>query len=455
MIAGGTLARLRLPVSSFLVLGYPGPWLVVFTFLALHIAGYTTVEIWGLKFAQWEFLTILVAGWWLLNGKDYGWGLHILHSWPFYLAAAFTLWVGIEAFRSPDPLRGTTMFVMQARNLFLFYVFAAVLSSRPLTGKSATAMVVLGALVAAISLSLYALVDLALDVIQASPSLREGPGYELDRGALRLAGFAGDPNFYSIWLIPSLLLAVKSGSIPFKWITLAIMSLSLILAASRTVLIVFFISVPIMVLALAFLSDSRTAVLNFAKEMGLILVIAVVAAVGWSVGWSVVDGISREGDSGVTFGNVTDETRGRSELKVVPGDVVTRFTNTGDSRLNLWETTLGVARDNIWIGSGLRSSQQALGGAYSHNSYLDVLTETGLIGLGLWLGFIGIATFRCRRLLNQSSSAAAWVHSWIILLGCLMAFSLVYYPVIWVIAAILVGADWRGGLVNSSDEQSI
>lgn len=62
-------------------------------------------------------------------------------------------------------------------------------------------------------------------------------------------------------------------------------------------------------------------------------------------------------------------------------------TEVDNGRLELWRRTIAHWKDSPFFGNGLRSMYLAFGRA-SHNTYLQVLIDGGLIGIALFLGFL-------------------------------------------------------------------
>lgn len=79
------------------------------------------------------------------------------------------------------------------------------------------------------------------------------------------------------------------------------------------------------------------------------------------------------------------------ENKYLPTQALERlFNSKGDSRTKLWTASLNVFKSNPILGGGFGSaSQQSLimCGNYSHNVYLDILCDSGLLGTTIFLLF--------------------------------------------------------------------
>jgi len=78
--------------------------------------------------------------------------------------------------------------------------------------------------------------------------------------------------------------------------------------------------------------------------------------------------------------------------------------SAGASRFRIWAATWAMIRDHWLTGTGLgtfwlryppyRLPADASGGFYAHNDYLQVAAETGVVGVVLFLGFVGFVLYR-------------------------------------------------------------
>lgn len=117
---------------------------------------------------------------------------------------------------------------------------------------------------------------------------------------------------------------------------------------------------------------------------------------------------------------------------------------TQTPRFAMWSHLISGMKEN-WnplFGAGLRGAQETLGGLYSHNSYFDVLYETGLPGFALWLSTLGYVTvIALGRIRNVQ--LLPWIQTWLVLLVMFGAFSLVYNPFPWLIAGVLCASPLK------------
>jgi O-antigen ligase len=80
------------------------------------------------------------------------------------------------------------------------------------------------------------------------------------------------------------------------------------------------------------------------------------------------------------------------------------FTEKGDNggqRMEIWQAAIQMTKDNPWFGIGpgnfqnvIETYDSQLARMFSHNSFLNVLAETGVIGLLLYLSVFLIGSFQ-------------------------------------------------------------
>ncbi|WP_157722029.1 O-antigen ligase family protein [Tumebacillus avium] len=383
--------------------------------LALHLSGVHAL-FWEGSFsiAPWDVLTLPVFALWLFYAargrvkvsRDLIIGL--------FLMLLFCTWIGIEAFRSPQPMRGLSMYGIMLRNVVLFLVVGTLLGEVKSLRKLNRTLFLAGAGIAVAALVLFFQAAGNMQRIAFHPSLwRPGIGYVLDQGGvMRLVGFAEDPNFYSIYMALPLLIGFSLLSRK-RWLGIGVIGLSLVLANSRTFYLVFAMS-SLLLLAAAILFRQGKAVSGYLKSIGGSVLAIGIAAWIWSL-WQ---------------GDLLQMILKRFDLLEKSG------------RFELWDRLLANGTGDFWLGKGLRGSEQLLGGMYSHNSYLDLLVETGFVGLVLWGLFALFVSLKALQKLALADRVP-WVQMWFLLLPMMFAFSFLYNPFFWLLAAVLT-ADAGG-----------
>lgn len=114
--------------------------------------------------------------------------------------------------------------------------------------------------------------------------------------------------------------------------------------------------------------------------------------------WIIVSGL---GISSVLTSILYEPAKSLIFEKVLLIDDGERGINTGvTGRFDKWEDTIEAVAESPIVGQGFRSSKRRGEFETSHNAYLDLLKETGIIGV---LAFGLLLTTKVRRLLNEAS----------------------------------------------------
>jgi len=392
----------RLPIAFVLLL-----------LAALHTYGIGIIRIGHIEIAPWDVTTVAIGLLWLAYLSKARLPFNRDSMAALLLAMLFAIWVCFEAFRSPQPVRGLTMLLILLRDIVIFLIIGSMMGQMTDLNRLNRAIFAFGTALACVSILIFSGAVQNYVAIANNPSLwYPEVGYVLDQGGiLRLTGFAKDPNFYSIWLSLSFF---TGFSIPAprswtKWAGLGVIGLSLLLAASRTFIAAFVLSS----LLIAFLIMINTRTLKrpwpYMRSIGLSIGIVGIAALIWSL----------------VKGNLFHSLVARFELI------------EASPRFEAWNVLLEQGFKNIVFGMGLRGSEQLLHDFYSHNSYLDLLVETGLVGFLLWFTFAFFISIKGIKSL-QRPGVAPWVHAWFLLLLMFVTFSLVYNPFFWLLSAVIV-----------------
>lgn len=376
--------------------------------------GVGVIELFGLSIAPWD---------WAILGLAFLWVTLLLYR-PFRirqsfipvltLAFFFTIWLGISAFFSSQPERALTMILLQLRNLVLILVIGTLFSDVNALGSLNRKLFWICGIIASFAVLMYVSALPRYSEILSNPSQwKPGIGYILDSGGvLRLIGFATDPNFYSLWIVPSFFVGLSLAFSPSRLVMAIIIGLSLALAMSRGFALAVLISTVILIVAL--LAARRRSV-YVKRLMGAVTILAIIT-IGLA---SVMD---------YDFLSMLEK---RAELA------------SQSPRFAMWHRILGEMAEtwNPLVGVGLRGAEEILEGAYSHNSYLDVLFETGLAGFLIWTFLIGYTTLCALRRIKYQEWLP-WVHAWFVLMVMFAFFSLVYHPFTWLVAGILTASPF-------------
>lgn len=237
-------------------------------------------------------------------------------------------------------------------------------------------------------------------------------------GAPRAIGLAHDPNFFALWLVPGLMVGLMSSVTRGSWRIAgsALILAAIVLGMSRVV----FIAVPLAVFLVLILSTlaSRGRRMERMRSSawaagGLVLAFAAVVLVVRNVEWAA------------------DAARDRYEL------------GTGSRIGRLHALQESVRAEDLVVGLGSRSAHATLMGRYSHNTYVDVLVEFGVVGLSVWLAVMAIGGIGLFRGIRLSAEWLPWLGTGIAISVALLGFSLLTHPMLAVVMAVAGGGLMR------------
>ncbi|PJA89470.1 MAG: hypothetical protein CO138_00300 [Candidatus Moranbacteria bacterium CG_4_9_14_3_um_filter_33_15] len=100
----------------------------------------------------------------------------------------------------------------------------------------------------------------------------------------------------------------------------------------------------------------------------------------------------------------------------LPGPISKRFSSTWNfregsnlGRIEMWKKSIEISSEHIWTGVGLGNYSLAVDPTaqyrepiYSHNTYLDILVETGVFGLFSWLALLGFSLLNFLKKTSQN-----------------------------------------------------
>jgi len=119
-------------------------------------------------------------------------------------------------------------------------------------------------------------------------------------------------------------------------------------------------------------------------------------------------------------------------------------TSEWNLRFDRWSQMLSLSSRNPLIGYGLREAEMLIGGQFVENSYIEILYEQGLIGLAIWIIFLGYVSLTGIKKSQIDSSLLPWFYGWWLVLLSMGYISMHYDPLTWVVAGIIVGWQPRG-----------
>jgi len=399
---GSKVALQTLPVRL-------GGWIALLLFVSFHLYAVGVLEVGELSIAIWHFIGIIFPFIYFLCGRFTNSKIQVSKTALsfFFLCLAFSLWILICAFSSPAPERGFTMVAIQIINLCIVsvWVFNARIELATLNRR----ILKVAAGIGAVAIALYVPAILSYD--QTAPDgspWMPSVGYYMEHGSVpRLTGLAREPNFYSLWMSIPLMVGIVHGRRSIVlWLPVVF---SVLMTLSRTFVVSLFFSSIALLLILLFNQTTRiyAARLLVVPPMLVMILFAYIFLID-----------TEQRIMYYRTSTLTDSTRMKNANEVL--------SEISES----W---------NPIIGNGLRSAQVLLRGYYSHSTYLDILLETGLGGLFLWMtifGLVGIVS------LSQIRRIGVELIPWIYALLCIMiyfvSFSLLYHPFIWMVMALIV-----------------
>jgi len=399
---GSKVALQTLPVRL-------GGWIALLLFVSFHLYAVGVLEVGELSIAIWHFIGITFSFIYFLCGRFTNSKIQVSKTALsfFFLCLAFSLWILICAFSSPAPERGFTMVAIQIINLCIVsvWVFNARIELATLNRR----ILKVAAGIGAVAIALYVPAILSYD--QTAPDgspWMPSVGYYMEHGSVpRLTGLAREPNFYSLWMSIPLMVGIVHGRRSIVlWLPVVF---SVLMTLSRTFVVSLFFSSIALPLILLFNQTTRiyAARLLVVPPMLVMILFAYIFLID-------------------------------TEQRIMYYRTSTLTDNPRMKNANEILSEISESWNPI-IGNGLRSAQVLLRGHYSHSTYLDILLETGLGGLFLWMtifGLVGIVS------LSQIRRIGVELIPWIYALLCIMiyfvSFSLLYHPFIWMVMALIV-----------------
>lgn len=399
---GSKVALQTLPVRL-------GGWIALLLFVSFHLYAVGVLEVGELSIAIWHFIGIIFSFIYFFCGRFTNSKTQVSKTALsfFFLCLAFSLWILICAFSSPAPERGFTMVAIQIINLCIVsvWVFNARIELATLNRR----ILKVAAGIGAVAIALYVPAILSYD--QTAPDgspWMPSVGYYMEYGSVpRLTGLAREPNFYSLWMSIPLMVGIVHGRRSIVlWLPVVF---SVLMTLSRTFVVSLFFSSIALLLILLFNQTTRiyAARLLVVPPMLVMILFAYIFLID-------------------------------TEQRIMYYRTSTLTDNTRMKNANEILSEISESWNPI-IGNGLRSAQVLLRGHYSGSTYLDILLETGLGGLFLWMtifGLVGIVS------LSQIRRIGVELIPWIYALLCIMiyfvSFSLLYHPFIWMVMALIV-----------------
>lgn len=412
--------RARL-VSHSLVLA------LILPLIGMHLLGVEQFYWFGLNVVAWDF-AILFTGV-ILSLLVLFRAIEIPARLPivFYLIAGMAVWFAVEAARSPTPFRGWTMVLLLIRDIVMFGAVYLALTRRPDIERLNFWVSIVGLAFTAVAVSLF-----LMNLNTTGERLPfNGVIVLFESTTPRIIGFARDPNFFGLTVAISLLTLPFATRIPapLRWLGAALLITALFFTGSRMVPASLFAGIVVFG-GIAITRRQNEPARQLLKTLvpGLLIALIVMPV------WFLVPG------GGPSLGTRLLD---RYEIGVrTPRTELWAETVSGFGSQNSSDVDSDGALNQIisfLLGGGLRSNQENLNGQYSHNTYLDLIGETGVVGLILWLAITGVVTIQVVKSMRKSPGLAPWLAIWLTTLFFSYGFSVLVAPYYWFIAAVITG----------------
>ncbi len=418
------IGRRRLRKLQIRLVSYGLLLTVLLPYIGMHMLGVRSFSWFQLSIVPWDFAILASGALIMLLVVTHG--VRVPERLPlvFFLIGALVVWFAIEAARSPTPFRGWTMVLLLIRDVVMFAAVYLAVRRRPTLQSLNLWISVIGLAVVGAAIPLF-----LMNVNTYSERLPFDGVIVLFEGVTpRMIGFAVDPNFFG-WVVAVPLMTLPFATripLPLRWLAAAVLITAIFFTGSRLLPFSVFVGTATFTVAMLWLKQ-RSVVRQLLTTLvpGLLIALAVMPV--WFMGPSYPSSLGTRLFERYSLGTATP-------------------------RNDLWSQTLaGIGSGDAtepstqsWvlralIGNGLRSNQENLFGSYSHNTYLDLLGETGLIGMLVWLAITGTITVQGVRAVRSTPSLTPWLVVWLMTLVFFYGFSLLVAPYYWFVAAVISG----------------
>ena len=411
---------------------------IVLLYAALHLYGIVPFTVGpGVKVAPVEIQVAALGFLWLTYVLLTG-SIRVTRSLKsaLVLCGFIFLWMGIQSFRSQEPLRALTLLFIMVRDL-LALGLVAVATAR--LGVNLTrlnrALFAAGVFLALVSIGAYLWVVRDLEQVIANP--RPGLIYWGGEAFIpHLQGFTHNPIYLGLLLplplLSGLLLPVGSrGGWVLKWAGCVVLLSALGMTFSRGAILALVLSTGILLVVL-FRTDVRSEVLGLVRSLAILLLLSASIALFVEL----------------PAGGVTSWQRILYRFRYAQSGFAGRYESG-------WNLLVAGITSHPLLGQGLRAAELNLGGQFSENSYLEILYDTGLIGLALWLTLLGLVTVRAFQAVRRNLTLLPWVQAWVILLLAFVYASIHFDPLIWIVAGVLLGSTSGSAFEGEKPHQAL
>jgi O-antigen ligase len=373
-------------------------------FISAHLFALSQFSVVGINLSMTDYVTLLWIFIAIAIGKNYKFSFKY-NSIEIRLLLLFTVYAGFEVLHGMYGFKSLSLFLQLLRNLFIFLLIyysiqrANIIEINRLIFKLSFWMSIL-------MLFLYGL----FITVQILPiNIFEYGEFQ----SIRFEGLSGDANFYAFLMSVALLIGFYNSSkdlnVLNKYLYLMPIGINIVITISRS---------AIVALIVTFIFTSILYEKKLSSKFKKIFTLFFIFTAFFYL-------------SMIKLPN----------LNVSIYEWYSLRATQGSPRIEMWLTLLNYIQQQPIFGYGLRASEYLLGGygRYAHNSYLELLVDYGMIGFIIFVSFMFLVFLKGIKLININEKYKAWLHSYLILCILFGGFTLLYWPLLWVLIALILG----------------
>lgn len=330
----------------------------------------------------------------------------------------FTLYAGLTVIGSLDPQSGLRLFLGATLIFFCYQVLKSYFLFKRFTPEKIERATY-------ISFSIFLLASLALYFIGLLHGYTTGAEYSqdrifygvmLDRGIPRLIGLINDPNIFCFYaILPLFYLVFKKQKTPIDYIMLGVTILCVVLTYSRggwlAILFSFFVFLLLKLITVALSLKIKTKSL-----MAVLSGIPIVAFIFYHL-------------SSISFFKRIIEQR-------------LSTAGSGSGRFEIWLNALEIWQNNPLFGIGwynflYYNDMLFQRHNYVHNTFLEVLVETGVVGFFLYMLMHFFIFYKLIKLVKNNSHFKYMFFSYIAMVLLMVSLSLIINEMFFLFLSLL------------------
>ncbi|MBE7145199.1 O-antigen ligase family protein [Bacillus paranthracis] len=421
--------NLKLPVITIIML-----------YISLYFNGVEFGALSGVKVTLIDIcIGILLVCWLFYFLKNKFFLANQLMLITLILALIILVWIGIESLRSFQPMRSLTLNFIVIRNICVMLVVAyAILLQKEDMKRLNDSLFKYSVLISIASIVAYLIMISDQSRVLANP--RPGLIYRAGEGNIpHLQGFTQNPIILGVLLIPPIITGLSLKVKGFKrniikYLGLSILILTLILTFSRGATILLILALFLFILANINNQGFKNTIIKYIGPIFIMIMIALPFAATFKLP-----------NSDLTFLD-----------RLIERFMFANFESRYD---NYWHQIIPKFKESPLIGDGARATEILLNGQYAENSYLEILYDTGLVGLFTWLIFLlfiiscGIHFFIKKDI--NGVMFLPWLIGLIICAIGMFYISMQHNPVLWIFIGIVLGIVSRGAQKNNNSYSEI